>query len=326
VADPRGGAPRPRRPERRREDDDPPPDRRGRPAGRGGDPRRGVRARRVSAAGGRDGRARERARHRPRRVRRASRDGGRARSPREKARRGFARERRSREAHRGLRRPPPPLRGARRGPARSAGARDPLGPRRSRGALPRAALEPLGGMEDARRPGAAPALPPRPAAPRRADEPPRPRGDRLARVVPVGMGRRVCRRLARPVLPQSHGARDRRARARQADDVSRRIRRLPRGARGARRRRRGGREAAEGGDRAGGALHRAVPVQGDEGEAGPVARALARQDRENRGAEQGEEGSFRIPARPALGRRGRAPGRATGSRSWGRTERESRRS
>ena len=45
-----------------------------------------------------------------------------------------------------------------------------------------------------------------PAAPRRADEPPRPRGDRAARDRAAGLRRHARRRLPRPALPRGHRA------------------------------------------------------------------------------------------------------------------------
>src|ERR1041385_3061632 len=150
----------------------------------------------------------------------------------------------------------------------------PRGPRAARTRLPRGRSRPavghlLGRRADARLARAGALRRPRPAAPRRADEPPRRREPRVARAGAAVARRRSHPRRARPLVPR--GRDDRRAR-----DRSRALPVLPRPlARVAPREgapcRRGGQDrgARRHRHRPPRAVRRAVPLQEEQGQAGP---------------------------------------------------------
>ena len=117
--------------------------------------------------------------------------------------------------------------------------------------------------------------------------------------------------------------------------VRRRVRRVRRAAGGAAVERPSGRGPASQGGGARRALHRALPLQGDEGPSGPEPHQDARQAGAHRGARpSGQGGPLRLPATPdgprgrgRAGRRdrrlrrcsralGRRPGLSSGARSW----------
>ena len=144
-------------------------------------------------------------------------------------------------------------------------------PRLRRRARRAAALDLLRRRADPRLAGPRARHPPRPAAPRRADQPPRHPLAGVARGLPGRPRRRRRPRRPRPLVPR--GGRHLGARAGGAARplLRRPLARLAQGAGGARDRPRQGDRAPAGGDRADGALRRALPLQGDEGAAGAVA-------------------------------------------------------
>ncbi len=81
----------------------------------------------------------------------------------------------------------------------------------------------VGRREATRRTVPAAAAAPRPAAPRRADEPPRCRVGRVARALPQGIQRHRRRRHARPLLPGQRRAVDPRARPGEGHPVRRQL-------------------------------------------------------------------------------------------------------
>ncbi len=124
-------------------------------------------------------------------------------------------------------------------------------------------------LDDAHRAGPPAAAEPGPAAARRADQPPRPGVGRMAAGLPGRLRRRGAAGQPRSRLHQRGGQPGGRAARRQPDRVRRRLRRLRRAARRAHRPARapGGRAGTQ--DRAGRALHRALPLQGHQGAPGP---------------------------------------------------------
>ena len=98
----------------------------------------------------------------------------------------------------------------------------------------------VGRHAQARRPGAGARRGARRAAPRRADEPPRPRFDRLARGAAERLSRQRHRHQPRPCLPRRRVDPHRRARPRRSAQLPRQLRRV-RGAQGRAARRRGAR-------------------------------------------------------------------------------------
>ena len=114
---------------------------------------------------------------------------------------------------------------------------------------------------------------PRSAAARRAHEPSRHRVARVARGLSHGPRRGGDPRGPRPLVPR--GGRNLGARARGGARalLSRHLARVAPGGRRARARARPGDREAAGRDRAHGALHRALPLQGDEGAPGPGSRS-----------------------------------------------------
>ena len=110
---------------------------------------------------------------------------------------------------------------------------------------------------------------PGPAAARRADQPPRPGIGRMAAGLPGRLRRRGAAGQPRSRLHQRGGQPGGRAARRQPDRVRGRLRRLRRAARRAHRPARAPGRRAGTQDRPGGALHRAVPLQGHQGAPGP---------------------------------------------------------
>ncbi len=147
------------------------------------------------------------------------------------------------------------------------------------GAMHAAAHDALGRLADAGRARAAPPAASRPPAPRRADEPPRPRVARLARGVPRRVRRERRRRQPRPLLPEPRGAtRSPSSSGGAAHAVSPATttttsRRSRRASEALLRRASATRTAQIARDRA---VHRALPLQGDQGAAGPEPRQAAR--------------------------------------------------
>ena len=132
-----------------------------------------------------------------------------------------------------------------------------------------AALDVLGRRADTRvaRPRAG--VPTRPAAARRADEPSRHRVARVARGHAADARRRRDPRRPRPVVPGGGHDRRARARGRQIGLLPRRLAQLAHRARGPGAASRHDGSTAVGGDRAAGAIRRAVSLQGVEGHARP---------------------------------------------------------
>ena len=137
---------------------------------------------------------------------------------------------------------------------------------------------------DPRLAGPRPRHPPRPAAPRRADEPSRHPLAGVARALPGRPRRRRRPRRPRPLVPG--GGRDLGAGAGGAARplLRRPLARLAPGAGGAADRPRQSDRAPAGGDRADGALRRALPLQGDEGAPGAVAGETDREKEARRAA------------------------------------------
>ena len=113
---------------------------------------------------------------------------------------------------------------------------------------------------------------PGPAAPGRAHQPPGHHLARVARGLPREPGRRRGARGPRPLVPRGRGHLGAGAGGRALALLPRLLARLAQGGGGARAAARPGDRQAAGGDRAHGALHRALPRQGDEGAPGAVAR------------------------------------------------------
>ena len=113
---------------------------------------------------------------------------------------------------------------------------------------------------------------PRPAAPRRAHQPPRHRLARVARGLSRGPRRRRRARGSRPLVPRGGGHLGAGAGGGPLALLPRLVARVAPGGGGARAAARPRDRQAAGGDRADGALHRALPRQGDEGAPGAVAR------------------------------------------------------
>ena len=120
------------------------------------------------------------------------------------------------------------------------------------------------------------------AAAGRAHQPPRHRVAGVAGADAVGPRRRDRAGRPRPLVPGGRRHRRARARGRQIALLRRQLAQLaPRAGRARDRAGQGDRQAA-GGDRAHGALHRALPLQGDEGQTGAVAGEEAGEDRADR--------------------------------------------
>ena len=143
------------------------------------------------------------------------------------------------------------------------------------------------------RPGAR--HPPRPAAARRAHQPPRHPLARVAGALPGRPRRRRRPRRPRPLVPRGGRHLGARARGEPRPLLRRPLARLAQGAGGARDRPRQGDRPPAGGDRADGAIRRALPLQGDQGQAGAVADQADRQDQARRGQRRTEG-----QAQPAL--------------------------
>ena len=213
------------------------------------------------------------------RPRRHARDRGRAGA----AGGGDGRRRARRGDDARLRRRPAAARSRRRLPLARRRPRRPARPRLRRGGGRAPALDLLRRRADPRLAGPRARHPARPAAARRADEPPRHPLAGVARALPGRPRRRRRPRRPRPLVPR--GGRHLGAGAGGAARplLRRPLARLAQGAGGARDRPRQGDRAPAGGDRADGALRRALPLQGDEGEPGAVAAQADRQDQARRG-------------------------------------------
>ena len=155
---------------------------------------------------------------------------------------------------------------------------------------------------------------PRPAAARRADQPPRHRLARVARGLPHRPRRRGDPGGPRQVVPGGRGHLGAGARGGPRSLLPRHLACLAARGGGARHPARQADREAAGGDRPDGAVHRALPLQGDEGAPGAVARQAAGQD----GADRARPGGQPL-ARVQLRRR-RAH-RARGARADGRPAR-----
>ena len=150
--------------------------------------------------------------------------------------------------------------------------------------------------------------------------------------------RRRRPRRPRPLVPRGGRHLGARAGGEAGPLLRRALARLAQGAGGARDRPRQGDRAPAGGDRADGALRRALPLQGDQGAPGAVAAQADRQDQARGGeAEAAATGrnlrfSFKPPERPGPGRaqtgrgddRGAGPDAARGRRARTRTRRARR--
>ena len=211
--------------------------------------RRAGRRGRAGGAGGRREPARGRARGRSRA--RAPAAGGRARPGRGRDRRG-----------------PDPARRHRRPCRAGAGERDPERPRLRRGRPGPAARELLGRLADACGAGRGAVRRARSVAARRADQPPRPRGQPLARGLSLPLPALAAPGQPRPPSAQPRAAADRPPRPAPAHRLCRRLRRVrARAARADRARGEGARQAGrEAAPHAG--LRRPLPLQGEQGAPG----------------------------------------------------------
>ncbi len=162
--------------------------------------------------------------------------------------------------------------------------------------------QPLGRLEDARRPGAHPAHAAGRHAARRAFEPPRSRVADLAGGLSEGLRRRAADDLARSRVPQPHRRTDHRDRRRRADQLLGQPRFLREAAGAERGAGPGGLRSAAVDAGQGDALHRALQGPGRQGVAGAVAGEEARQDREGRAAQAAQDAGVRVPPLRALGR------------------------
>ena len=142
------------------------------------------------------------------------------------------------------------------------------------------------GLADAGRAGPAPPPESRCPGTGRADEPPRRRLGGLARATAGLLAGGHPVRLPRPGLHRRRRRAGDRDRLGHLLGVRRRVRRVRGGQGGAAGLARGGGRSTGQGDRAGRTLHRAVPLQGDQGPPGPVQD----QDPGEAGADRGAEG------------------------------------
>ena len=237
----------------------------------------------VAAQGREGGPARSaaaaRARHQPARLRgvgRAGRGGAGAGAAAARARDGRRRHRRA--DPRGVLEGPGAVRAPRRLPLARPGARDPARARLPRGRPGPQALHLLRRRAHPRRAGPGADRRAGPAAARRAHEPP---GHRLAGVAgaaPDQPRRRDRAGGPRPLVPGGGRHLGARAGGRPGAVLQGPVARLAQGE-GRPRDRPGPRDRAPAGrDRADGALRRALPLQGEQGAPGPVAREEARED------------------------------------------------
>ena len=294
---------RPGRPQRRRQDDAVPDDRRRGSARRGRGHRAAEADRRLLPPGRRgdvgplgagrgDCRQRPAGRSAPRAGSPAARDGG-SRAGRQDGqgadplRRGAGRVRAPGRLH---------ARGAgARGAARAGAGGRPDRRRRRRA---------LGRLEDARGAGPRAARQARRPADGRTDQPPGHRVDHLARAVPEVAERRAADDLARPRVHEPHRHQDRGDRQRRDHVVFGRLRLLRARARHPRDQPAGGLCAAAGDAGEGAALHRALQDARGQGVAGAEPHQGARQDREDRAAQEAAGGEVRVPHAAALRRPG----------------------
>ena len=138
----------------------------------------------------------------------------------------------------------------------------------------------------------------------RADEPSRHRVDHLARVVPEVAAGRAADDLARSRLHEPHRLADRGDRRRRDHQLLGQLRLLRARAGDPRGQPRGGLRPAAGDAGQGAAIHRAVRRACRQGGAGAEPRQGAREDREDRAAEEAARREVRFPAAAALGRSG----------------------
>src|SRR5262249_44307838 len=166
---------------------------------------------------------------------------------------------------------------------------------------------------------AAPAGPPPPGPgsppPRRADNPPRRAAAGVVRRLPPPLPQGAPPRQPRPPVPRPPDRARPVVRARGAAVLRRRLRGLPAPARRGGREPRAARQAAGRPARRDRALHRALPLQGDEGAPGPEPRQPARQGAGRPGTRPPQDGALPLPRGGAVRPRGRAPrGRPQGVR------------
>ena len=167
------------------------------------------------------------------------------------------------------------------------------------------ALDLLRRRADPRLAGPGAGDPPRPAAARRADQPPRHPLAGVAGALPARPRRRRRPRRPRPLVPR--GGRHLGAGAGGAAGalLRRPLARLAQGAGGARDRPRQGDRAPAGRDRADGALRRALPLQGDQG-AARRSRGSSRSTRSSATGPRPSSATAATCASPSQRRSGRA--------------------
>ena len=205
------------------------------------------------------------------------------------------------------------IRAPRRLRARGAGARSAARPRLRGRPDRRRCRRAVGRLEDARRDGARAARPARRPADGRADQPPRHRVDHLARGVPQDAARLAAHDLARSRVHEPHRHAHRRDRRRRDHAVLGQLRLLRARARHPRDQPRGRLRAAAGDARQGAALHRSLRRPRRQGGAGPEPRQGAREDREDRAAEEAPRREVRLPHAATVRRPGRDARRASPS-------------
>ncbi len=205
---------------------------------------------------------------------------------------------------RALRRGPAGVRPQGRLRARGAGARGAARARLRRRAHRLRRRRAVRRLEDARGDGARAARAARRAADGRAHEPPRHRVDPLARGLHQGLPGCPLHDLARPRVPEPHRLAHRRDRRRRDHRLLGRLRLLRARAGPARREPRGGLRAPAGDARQGEPLHRALLGPRGEGRPGAEPGEGAREDREDRAAQEARGRALRLPPPAPLGRGG----------------------
>ena len=170
-------------------------------------------------------------------------------------------------------------------------------------------------LEDAGGDGARSARPARCAADGRADQPPRHRVDPLARVVPQTAHGRAAHDVARSRVHEPRRLEDCRDRRRGDHVLLGQLRLLRARAGHPRGESRSGVLTAAGDAREGAAVHRSLCRARGQGGAGAEPREGARENREDRAAEEAARREVRLPAAAAVGRdRGDARARREGVR------------